>query len=74
MDSIPTPLEYLFELAKDYRIKKIILEGMEFFIKEPVVLLLDQQIIIIGDLKETLPKAKSVEDLRIIDKNNYFEF
>ena len=74
MDSVPTPLEYLFELAKDYRIKKIILEGIEFFIKEPVVLLLDQQIIIIGDLKETLPKAKSVEDLRIIDKNNYFEF
>ena len=74
MDSVPTPLEYLFELAKDSRIKKIILEGIEFFIKEPVVLLLDQQIIIIGDLKETLPKAKSVEDLRIIDKNNYFEF
>ena len=74
MESVPTPLGYLFELAKDYRIKKIILEGIEFFIKEPAVLLLDQQIIIIGDLKETLPKAKSVEDLRIIDKNNYFDF
>ena len=74
MESVPTPLGYLFELAKDYRIKKIILEGIEFFIKESAVLLLDQQIIIIGDLKETLPKAKSVEDLRIIDKNNYFNF
>ena len=74
MESVPTPLGYLFELAKDYRIKKIILEGIEFFIKEPAVLLLDQQIIVIGDLKETLPKAKSVEDLRIIDKNNYFDF
>jgi hypothetical protein len=55
MDSVPTPFEYLFELAKDYRIKKYILDGLEFFIKEPVILLLDQKLIIVGDLKETLP-------------------
>ena len=74
IESIPTPFEYLFELAKDQRIKKIILDGLEFFIKEPVVLLLDQKLIIVGDLKETLPKVKSVEDLRMINKDNYFDF
>ena len=74
MDSVPTPFEYLFELAKDYRIKKYILDGLEFFIKEPVVLLLDQKLIVIGDLKETLPQLKSIEDLRMINKDNYFDF
>ena len=74
MDSVPTPIQYLFELAKDYRIKKIIIEGIEFFIKEPAILLLEQQIIIIGDLKETLPQVKSIEELRIINKDNYFDF
>jgi hypothetical protein len=74
MDSVPTPFEYLFELAKDYRIKKYILDGLEFFIKEPVVLLLDQKLIIVGDLKETLPQLKSIEDLRMINKDNYFDF
>lgn len=74
MDSIPTPFEYIFKLAEDYRIKKIILDGLEFFIKEPVILLSDQKLIIIGDLKEVLPQLKSVEDLRIINKDNYFDF
>jgi len=30
--------------------------------------------IIIGDLKEVLPQAKSLEDLRIIKEENYFDF
>ncbi len=75
MDSIPDPLTYLFTLSQqDERIKKIAIEGLEFFIKEPVLLLMDQQIIIVGDLKESLSKAKSVSDLRIINKDNYFDF
>ena len=75
MDSIPDPLTYLFTLSQqDERIKKIAIEGLEFFIKEPVLLLMDQQIIIVGDLKESLSNAKSVSDLRIINKDNYFDF
>jgi hypothetical protein len=30
--------------------------------------------IIIGDLQEVLPKVKSVNDLKIIKEDNYFEF
>ena len=74
MDSIPTPCEYLFELAKDERIKQIILDGFQFFIKQPVFLLIEQRVIIIGDLKESLINIKSIQDLKIIDKNNYFDF
>ena len=75
LDNIPTPLGYLFALAaEDVRIKQIILDGFQFFIKEPVLLLMEKQMIIIGDLKENLVNAKSISDLRIINSNNYFEF
>jgi len=42
MDEVPTPLDYLFRMAAaDPRIKQIIINGFEFFIKEPVLLLMD---------------------------------
>lgn len=75
MDQVPTPLEYLFKLVSmDERIKKIAIEGLQFFLKEPATLLADQHMIIIGDLQEILPKVKSVNDLKIIKEDNYFEF
>lgn len=75
MDQVPTPLEYLFKLVSmDERIKKIATEGFQFFLKEPVTLLVDQYMIIIGDLQEILPKVKSINELRIIKEDNYFEF
>lgn len=75
MDEVPTPFEYVFQTAAlDPRIKQIILDGFQFFIKEPVLLLHDKKLIIVGNLEETLQKAKSIEDLKIITENNYFEF
>lgn len=75
MDQVPTPLEYLFTMASlDLRIKKIIVEGFSFFIKEPVLLLMDQKVIVIGDIKDTLSKIQSIEELRLIKKDNYFDF
>lgn len=74
MDEVPTPLEYLFVMsAADPKIKEIILQGFEFFIKEPVTILTDQKMIVVGDLSTTLKKIKSVEELRIIKEDNYFE-
>lgn len=75
METLPTPLEYLFIFAAaDPRMKQIIIDGFNFFIKEPVTLLMQQKKILVGDLTEALSKAKSVENLRIIDEDNYFEF
>ena len=75
MDNIPTPIEYLFNLSKsDERIKQIALEGITFFTKEPATMLMDQQIIIIGDINNILSSIQSIEELRIINKDNYFEF
>ena len=75
LEKMPTPLGYLFGMAAmDERVKKIAIDGLQFFIKEPVSLLMDQQVILIGDLKETLSKIKSIDELKIIKEDNYFEF
>lgn len=72
---LPTPFDYLFEMASvDEQIKQIIANGFKFFIHEPVTLLIDQKIIIIGDLEQTLTQIKSIEELRIINSDNYFKF
>lgn len=75
LEDVPTPLGYLFVMsATDERIKQIILDAFQFFIKEPVTMLPDQQMIVIGDLTETLKSIKSVEELRILKEDNYFKF
>lgn len=75
MDQIPTPLEYIFLMIEaEPKLKELVIEGFQFFIKEPVTLLTDQKMVIVGDLTETLPKIKSIEELRIIKEDNFFEF
>ena len=74
MTDVPDPMAYLFQLASDIRIKKIVVEGFQFFLHEPVLLLTDQQMIVVGNLKEDLPKIKSIDQLRIIRKDDYFDF
>ena len=74
MADIPDPLTYLFQMSMDEKIKKIINDGFQFFIHESVLLLQEQQAIIIGNLQEELTQAKSAQDLRIINKENYFDF
>lgn len=75
MEEIPTPIEYLFQMsALDPRVKQIALSGFLFFLKEPVLMLMDQQMIVVGDLTESLSKIKSINELRIINKDNYFDF
>ena len=75
LNEMPTPFEYLFEMASaDTQIKQIIIDGFNFFINESVTLLIDQKMIIVGDLEKTLTQIKSIEELRIINSDNYFKF
>lgn len=72
---LPSPLEYLFQLVDaDAQIKEVIRDGFKFFIHEEVTLLSDLKLIVVGDLETTLAGIKSVEDLRIINSENYFDF
>ena len=74
MVDIPDPMDYLFQLSEDIRIKKIIIEGFEFFLHESALLLADQKMIVVGNLKDDLIHIKSVDELRIIKKEDYFDF
>lgn len=71
---IPTPFEYLMALATDPNEAKVISAAIEFFIKEPVTILGQVGAILIGDLEEELSKAGSLESLRMINSENFFQF
>ena len=75
LSEVPTPLQYIFTLIKaDERLEPIIKRGFEFFIHEPVTLVEAKCIIIIGDLNKEIQHVKSVEDLRLLTEDNYFDF
>ena len=75
IEEMPTPFQYLFVMIQaDERLKLIIQEGFKFFIQEPVTILQDQQIIIIGELEEVLKNIKSIDQLRMIKEEDYFDF
>ena len=71
---IPTPFEYLMALATDPNEAKVIGAAIEFFIKEPVTIMGQIGAILIGDLEEELSKAGSLESLRMINSENFFQF
>ena len=74
MESLPTPLGYIFLLSlHDEKIKNTVIKAFEFFLHEPILLLSDLQKILVGSLETTLSSVKSVEDLKIIDESNFFE-
>ena len=74
VENMPTPFQQLFIFgASDIRLKQIIIEAFNFFLHEPVTMLMDQEIIVIGDLKDELAKVKSVEDLRILKEDDFFD-
>lgn len=75
LDEVPSPFEYLFVMIQaNQTIETIIKDGFYFFIHEPVTILKDQKLIIVGDLTETLSTIKSIEELKIIKEENFFEF
>ena len=75
-ENMDTPLDFLFKFVtnEDKRLKTIVEEAFNFFIHEPIFFLPEQKMIIIGNIEETLQNIKSVQELRIIQESNYFEF
>ena len=72
---LPTPLEYIFVLIhSDERLSSVVKAAFEFFIHEPVTLVEEKCIIIIGDLTKEVQQIKSIDDLRLLTEDNYFEF
>ena len=76
----PDPFNYLFTdiLVKNNQeerpLEKYLAQAFEFFIHEPVTFLIDQKLILIGNLEEELSKVKEITDLRFLTEENYFDF
>lgn len=71
----PTPIEYLLNLTyfnKEFEQKAK--EAFMLFIQEPVTFIYEDKKILIGDLKEMIPKIKSLDELVFITEEEYFDF
>lgn len=75
IEEMPTPFENIFIMSEvTPELEKYIKKGFEFFIHEPVTLLKQQRKIIIGSLEEIVPSLKSIEDLKILSEDDFFDF
>ena len=75
IDKIPTPLEFLFSsIAQDKRIEMLAKEGFKFFTHEEVTFLIEQKIVIIGNLEKKLKTINNIEELPILNETNFLKF
>lgn len=73
--NIPTPLEFLLSNAfysKEFY--DVAVGAFEFFIHESVSFLYERKLVLIGDIKEALTKAESIDDLVFLSEDDYFDF
>lgn len=69
-----TPLETLLSFAYNNKeVNILIREAFKFFLHQDVSFLFEQKKIVVGDLKQILPKLKSVDDLFFINEDNFFD-
>lgn len=75
IDKMPTPLEFLFNsIAQDKRIELLAKEGFRFFIHEEVTFLIEQKIVIIGNLEKKLKTINNIDELPILNEANFLKF
>lgn len=70
-----SPFETLFTNAyNSEEMRQLTNDAFFFFIHEPITLLYEQKKIIIGDIEKVLKKIEKIDDLKIIDDSNFFNF
>lgn len=70
----PTPIEFvLINSYKNEEFVKLIKEAFQFFIHEPITLLYEQKMILIGDAID-LAKIDDFTKLRYLSEDNFFDF
>ena len=75
LESYPTPLEFL--LSNSYHNKQYeqaCKEAFQFFLHEEVTFLYEEKLIVIGNIKDVLRKAESLQDLVMIKEEEFFDF
>jgi len=71
----PTPFEFL--LANSYHNKeyeKLAKEAFKFFTKQEVSFLYEAKLIVFGELEKVLSNIKNLEDLILLEEEEFFSF
>jgi hypothetical protein len=73
--TIPTPFQYLLmNVHQDDVARDNVLHGFQKLLHEPVTIVPELEVIIIGKSEEELDPDKDLENPRVIDAKNYFDF
>ena len=72
---IPTPFQYLLiNYHQDEKVRQKIHEAFEYFIHEPVTIVPEIEMLLIGKSEEELDPNVDLENPRLLTADNYFEF
>ena len=72
---VPTPFQYLLiNYHQDEKVKNKIHEAFTFFIHEPVTIVPEIEMLLIGKSEEELDPNIDLETPRLLTEENYFEF
>ena len=72
---VPTAFQFLLYLYNDdEEMRRLIIDGFKFFIHQSITVLDDLGVILIGELKENIINASSIDDLILLEEEDYFEF
>lgn len=75
LSNVLTPLEYLLNSSfNNKQVEALSIKAFEFFIHEPVSFIYEEKKILVGDLKKILEDAQSLDDLRFLTSENFFDF
>ena len=75
LSNVLTPLEYLLNSSfNNKQVETLSIKAFEFFIHEPVSFIYEEKKILVGDLKKILESAQSLDDLRFLTSENFFDF
>lgn len=75
VDIFPTPIEFMLtQCYADKRYEKICKESFQFFLKTKVDFLYDKKMIIIGDLEEVLQNISNINEIVVINEDEFFAF
>lgn len=72
---IPTPFEFLLiNCYYDKNFLEATKKAFEFFIHDKITIVFEQKVIIIGDIEKILPTVQSIDELILLQEEEYFDF
>lgn len=72
---IPTPFQYLLiNYYQNEEIKEIIINAFDFFIHEPITIVPEIEMLLIGKREEDLDPDIDLEEPRLLTEGNFFDF